>query len=284
MSKICIVTDSAVSMSPSIAKEHNIVLAPLSITVNGKEYKDYVELEPAQLYQFLREKADIKTSQPNLGMLQEIMSELKAAEYDDILVFPLSRHLSGTYQAFVLSALHNEMSNVTIVDTGTLVGPQRYVALKAAEMVSEGKTKQEILTFADKIFNDTVSFVVPDNLDQLKRSGRISSAAATLSSLLKLKVSLILENRGIAIGKFETARTDGKLFSGITDKMKELGCHADTHKVYIPHADGLPEAQKFANHLTSVFPGIEVEYLELPAAVVTHAGLKTFAVQLVLKA
>lgn len=284
MSKICIVTDSAISMSPAEAKELGVIVAPLSVMVDDREYKDYVELSIPQLYQFLRDKADIKTSQPNLGMLQEIMGELKAAQYDEIIVFPLSRHLSGTYQAFVLSTLQNEMTNVTIVDTGTLVGPQRYVALKAAEMAQAGKTKQQILTFAEKVFNDTVSFVVPETLDQLKRSGRISSAAATLSALLKLKVSLILENRGTAIGKFETARTDGKLYSAITDKLRSIGFNPKTHKVYISHADGLDQAEKFVDHLSKTFPGTEVEYIELPSAVAAHAGLKTYAIQMVLKA
>jgi DegV family protein with EDD domain len=283
MSKICIVTDSAISMGPEEAKEFGVVVAPLSVMVDGREYKDYVELSIPKLYQFLREKADIKTSQPNLGLLHDLMSELKAADYDDIIIFPLSRHLSGTYQAFVLSALQNEMTNVTIVDTGTLVGPQRYVSLKAAEMARMGKSKQEILTFAEKIFNDTVSFVIPETLDQLKRSGRISSAAATLSALLKLKVSLILENRGTSIGKFETARTDGKLYLAITDKMSQLGFNAKSYKVFVPHADGLAQAEKFVEHMAKVFPGVEYEYIELPSAVAAHAGLKTYAVQLVLK-
>lgn len=284
MSKICIITDSAISMDPTEAKALGVIVAPLSVMVNGREYKDYIELDTRQLHQFLREKADIKTSQPNLGLLQEIMGELKSANYDDVIVFPLSRHLSGTYQAFVLSTLQNEMTNVTIVDTGTLVGPQRYVALKAAEMAAQGKSKQQILTFAERVFNDTVSFIVPETLDQLKRSGRISSAAATLSAILKLKVSLILENRGTTIGKFETARTDGKLYSAITDKMKAIGFNPKSHMVFVPHADGLEQAEKFVVHLQREFPGVEVEYLELPAAVSAHAGLKTYAVQIVLKA
>jgi DegV family protein with EDD domain len=284
MSKICIVTDSAISMGPLESKELGVIVAPLSVMVNGREYKDYIDLDIPQLHQFLREKADIKTSQPNLGLLQEIMSELKAADYDEIIIFPLSRHLSGTYQAFVLSSLQNEMTNVTIVDTGTLCGPQRFVALRAAAMASEGKSKQQILTFAEKVFNDTVSFIIPETLDQLKRSGRISSAAATLSALFKLKVSLILENRGTSIEKFETARTDGKLYSLITDKMSNIGFSPKTHKVFVPHADGLELAEKFVAHMEKVFPGVEYEYLELPSAVSAHAGLKTYAVQLVLKA
>ena len=283
MSKIRIVTDSAISMDPIEGERLGIVVAPLSVSVNGKEYKDYIELTPKVLHQALRDKAELKTSQPNLGMLQEIMEELKKEELDEIIVFPLSRHLSGTYQAFVLSALQNEMSNVTIVDTGSLVGPQRYVVLKAAEMVKQGKSKEDILAFSSKVFNHTVSFVVPQNLDQLKRSGRISSAAATLSNLLKLKVGLILENRGTAIEKFETARTDGKLFAAIAKKMEEVGFNPDTYKIFIPHSDGLEEAKKFVEFITKLYPDVEIEYLELPAVVAAHAGLKTFAIQIVYK-
>ncbi len=279
MPKIAIVTDSTISMSPSEAEKLGVYVAPLSIIVNGTEYRDYVELSNTDLYRYLAEKADIKTSQPNLGMLHELMEKLKAEKFDEIIIFSLSKNLSGTYQSFVLSSLQSDMKNVTVVDSGTISGPLRYVVLRAAELAAEGKSKQEILNFADRVFHDTVTFIVPHNLDQLKRSGRVSSSAAALSALLKIRIALWIDNRAISIEKFDTARTEGKLFSLIIKKMIDRNVTAETHKIFIPHCDGVEEALRFITQLEKEIPGIQTEIIELPSAVATHVGLKAFGAQ-----
>ena len=65
MKKICVVTDTASGLTSIEAEVNNIVLVPLSVLVNGREYQDYFELNYNQLNEHLREKAEIKTAQPN---------------------------------------------------------------------------------------------------------------------------------------------------------------------------------------------------------------------------
>lgn len=283
MRKICIVTDTASGLTSNEAIVNNIVLVPLSVLVNGKEYQDYFELTYNKLNDFLRAKADIKTSQPNLGLLNEVMVNLKSKDYDDILIFPISSKLSGTYQAFILATLQNQMTNVSIVDTGTLVGSQRYVTLCAAEMAKAGKSKEEIINVIMRILRETITYVLPENLDQLKRGGRISSNAATLSSLLKVKIGLVLGNYGDAFEKFATTRTDEKLFQTIFESMKKEGFNVDSHKAYILHAEGIPKLDKFISSFNRAFPNANYEIYDLPSVIAAHAGLNTVAIQFIQK-
>ncbi len=279
MSKIVIVADSSIGISLEKAKQLGIEVAPLSIIIDGKEYQDQVEMTAEQLVGLLKDKAVPTTSQPNLGLLDKMMKQLKQGGFDQIIVFSLSSYLSGTYQAFRLAATDNEIENIEIVDALTLAGPVKDVVLKAAEMAKAGATKEEILAMANTVFAMTRSFLFPHTLDQLKRGGRVSPAVATLSSLLKIKPLLVLENGGTTIEKFGTARTEAKIFDMILDEYEKQGIKPGVNKLHVLHCDGLDIAEKFVALAKTRLGDIEFDVAELPAVLAAHAGVKSLAVQ-----
>jgi DegV family protein with EDD domain len=279
MSKICIVADSSTNIDLQQAKQLGIEIAPLSIIVNDKEYQDQVDMSPAELIALLKEKAVPTTSQPNLGLLDGMMKNLKSQNFDHIIVFTLSSFLSGTHQAFRLAATDNDIENIDIVDSLTIAGPLKDVVLKAAEMAKAGATKEEILAMAKTVFSMTTSFLFPNTLDQLKRGGRVSPAVAALSSLLKIKPLLMLKNGGTTIEKFNTARTETKIFDLMLDEFESQEVKAGTHKVHVLHCEGLDVAESFISNLKTRFGDIAVEVSELPAVLAAHAGIKSIAVQ-----
>src|SRR5690554_3329058 len=278
MSKICIVADSSTGISQSLAKKLNITIAPLSIIIDGKEYQDQVEMSAEQLIEQLNNKAVPTTAQPNLGLLDKMMEELKTQDFDHILVFSLTSHLSGTYQAFVLAANNHDITNIDVVDTKTLGGPVKDIVIKAATMVQEGAQAQDILDMAKSVTSMTLSFLYPNTLDQLKRGGRVSPAVAALSSLLKIKPLLILENGGTTIEKFATARTETKIFDTMIEKIVETST-TNNFKVHVLHCDGVEIAENFAKALKQKIDNVEIEIAELPAVLAAHAGIKSIAVQ-----
>jgi DegV family protein with EDD domain len=279
MSNILIVTDSTICMTVEQAKAAGIEMVPLSVLVDGQEYRDQVNLSSAELVAKLRAKAVPKTAQPNLGLLDELMKQWKSDNYEHIIVFALSAHLSGTYQAFRLAATENDMKNLTLVDSLTLASPLRHVSLRAVEMVKAGATVDEILAMAKSVFDDTVSYLYPENLDQLNRSGRVSNGVTLLSSLLKIKPVLVLENAGVKIDKLGTARTETKVFDMIVEDLKKNNISKDTHKLYLLHCEALDTANRAKDALVAAFGDITTEVLELPAVLAAHAGLGTIAIQ-----
>lgn len=278
MSKICIVADSSTGINESLAKKLGIEIAPLSIIINDVEYQDQVEMTADQLIQLLYEEAVPTTAQPNLGLLDEMMERLKKENYDHIIVISLSSHLSGTYQAFVLAANNHEITNIDLVDAKTLAGPVKDVVIKAADMAKNNASVSEIIAMANTVFSMSKSYLFPNTLDQLKRGGRVSSTVATLSSLLKIKPLLVLENGGKTIEKSGTARTEAKIFDMIIDGLKDE-VKEGVHKVHVLHCDGIEIAQRFVETLRSKLGDIEVEVEKLPAVLAAHAGIKSIAVQ-----
>lgn len=284
MAKICVVTDSSVSLFPQEAKKLNIEVAPLSIMVDGKEYRDLINITPLDIKKALNEGRDITTSQPNIGYLDELFDRLKKENYDHIFVFTLASYLSGTFNAFQLAVQNNGLDNVTLVDSHSASGPIRHVSIVARQMADAGKSVEEISKYANAAFENTITYILPDNLDQLRKGGRVKGAVATLSNLLKIKLCLYIDAKTTTIEKFDTSRTELKLFQSILDDMRQRGFKAETHKIYIPECDATTRYENFRKFLLEQEPGTETEVIDLPAGIAAHVGLNTYGVQMVLKA
>lgn len=283
MSKICIIADSSVSLFPEEAKRLGIEIAPLSVMVDGVEYKDFLDIKPHEVIEALNAKKDLKTSQPNLGFLDQLMERLKGENYDHILVFSIASYLSGTFQAFRLAATTHDLQQITFVDSRTAAAPIRHVAIKAREMADKSESVETILAYADRVFKDSKTYILPDNIDQLVRGGRVKGPVAALINLLKVRLGLYIDYSVNTIEKFDTARTEAKLFSAVVEDMAKRGVSAKTHKVYFPECDASNRVETFKKALEEVIPGCETESIVLPAGIAAHVGLNAFGIQAVLK-
>lgn len=283
MKNILIVTDSTSAMNFEIAEKWGIELIPLSVVINGKEFKDMIEISKEVLYEKLKEGLVPTTSQPNLGYILEKMEAWKKAEYDAIIIFTCSSDLSGTNHAFHLAKEESGLRNVYVVDTRSVGATIMDVAICAKQMVDAGKDVDDILNMADIKLQNQFSFLYPATLAQLKKGGRISPIAASMASLLKLKPLLYLKEDGTVVDRFGLARTEGKIIQLGVDKFRQLNIDSLTHKVYILHADYLKGAQKIEQMCKALFNDIECEIVELPAVLSCHAGLGCIAVQTILK-
>lgn len=280
MSKILIVTDSSTSIELDVAKSLGIEIVPLSVELDGKVYRDQLDITGAELRERLKNKAVPKTSQPNLGYVNDLMQRWKTEDWDHIIIFSLSSHLSGTYQGYRLAIMDNEMDNVTLVDTFTLAGTLRDIAIKASKMAREGKSKEAILETAQKFIDNTYAFLIPENLDQLVRGGRVSPALKTVASLLKLRTLAVLRNKGTSFDKAGTARTEAGIFEKVLDDFAQNGVKVGVSKFVICECEAKDIAQRLKAAVIEKFGPVEVEIIDLPATLTAHAGLRTVAIQL----
>lgn len=284
MLKICIVTDSSVSLFPEEAQKLGIEIAPLSIIVNGKESKDLVEITPNEIIEALRRGDTVTTSQPNIGFLDEMMERLKKENYDHILVFSIASYLSGTYNAFRLAAANHDLKNITIVDSKSAAAALRHVAIAAREMADSGSSVEDILAYADRVFKASITYIMPDNLEQLRKGGRVKGAVAALSNLLKIKLCVYIDYNVDTIEKFDTNRVETKLYQSVLDDMRKRGFSGKTHKVYLPECDASVRVEAFKQFVLAQEPETEFEVVDLPAGIAAHVGLNALGVQPVLKA
>ncbi len=283
MSKICIITDSSVSLFPEEAKQLGIEIAPLSVMVDGVEYKDFLDIGPKEIINALIAKKDLKTAQPNLGFLDEMFERIKKENFDHIIVFSIASYLSGTYQAFRLAATNHAIDNITFVDSRSAAASIRHVSIKARQMADNGESVETILAYANRVFKESKTYILPDNIDQLVRGGRVKGPVAALINLLKVKLGLYIDYNVNTIEKFDTARTEAKLFQAVINDLVKRGVSAKTHKIYFPECDATNRVELFIKSLNEVIPGCETESIILPAGIAAHVGLNAFGIQAVLK-
>lgn len=279
MPKILIVTDSSASIDLDVAKQHGIEIVPLSVELEGKVYRDQLDMSGAELIEKLKQKAAPKTSQPNLGYVNDLMVKWKSEGWDDIIIFSLSSNLSGTFQGYNLAKMDNDMDNVTIVDTFTLAGPLRDITFKAATMVKEGKSKEEILAMAQTVIDMTQGFLIPENLDQLVRGGRVSPTLKTVATLLKLRTLAVIRNKGKSFDKAGTSRTEAGVFKMVIDDFAEKGVAVGVTKFVICECEAVDIAERLKAALIERFGPVTVDIIDLPATLTAHAGLRAVSIQ-----
>ena len=275
---IKIITDSTSDIDLKYAKELNIEVVPLKVIIDGKEYKDQIDISTEQLYDYLKDGKTPSTSQPNTGYLIEKMEKWQEEDYEAIIIITCSADLSGTNNGFHLAKETVGLDNVYIYDSRQVGAPVMDMAIRAKQLADEGKTVDEIFTMLEEKTAHSFSFLYPDNFTQLSRSGRLSPMAARMASMLKIKALLCLDEQGKSVDKYSMSRTEVKVLKAIVDKFHELGVNAKQYKIYISDADNLVFAKKAKLLFQTTFHGIEVEINDLPAVLTCHGGLACCAI------
>ena len=127
-----IVSDTSTLYSTAQAREAGFAVSPLSVTINGKSYREFDEISSERFVEIIREGNMPTSSQPALGEVTALYEEFAGEE---ILNIAMAAGLSGTYQSAESAArLCDNSADITVVNTRTLCGPHRYMVEKAVEM------------------------------------------------------------------------------------------------------------------------------------------------------
>ncbi len=282
MRKIAIITDSSISFNKLTNK--NINISPLTIIYEDKEFLDGIDITVDEVNELISQNKVLSTSLPNIGSLADKYVELNEAGYDTIFALPLSQHLSGTHQAFVQAIDVAGVDNVIVIDTYSLVSPIQRMIDTIFELNEANKTNDEILETINDMVDHSESYVLPLDLKQLKASGRISPAAATMASLLRIKPILKLENKGETIDKFATSRTEKKAFDIIIKDLIASNVKPETHYLDFLHCEGEDRLEECKAAIFEEMGTFESRTSMLPSSLTVHAGTGTIAVQWVKKA
>ena len=218
---IKIITDSTSDIDVTYAKELNIDIVPLKVIIDGKEYKDRVDLQPDQFYSLL-EKSEVlpTTSQPSPQEFLNYYEEAKE-KGDSVIVMTLSGTISGTYQSANIAKDLAEYENIYVIDSLNATQALRLLVLKAVALREEGKD-------AETIFNELqaykervriVAFV--DTLEYLCKGGRMSKTVAAAGTLLKVKPIIGLRDGKLEM--FSKARGAVKATAKIIELIHEDG-------------------------------------------------------------
>ncbi len=270
-----IVTDSSVLYTEEEAKAAGFDVIPLCVSVGDMDGRD-LQIDMEEFYGRIGKGEIPRSSQPPIGDVVEVYEKYQDA---DVLNICVADGLSGTYHG-ALSArdMVENRDRITVFNSRTLCGPQRYMVEKAQKMKEEGKGIPEILEWLKSAAEKTESFLIPQDFGFLKRGGRLTPVAAALGSVLKLKPVMRLTEDGTRLDKFFVKRTMSAAVSGIMDHMKKKGIDG-RYLLYIVHAAAPKEAGAIREMIEAEFKGIGIQMMDLSPVFVAQGGPGCVAIQ-----
>ena len=280
MQKIAIVVDSNSGYTQEEADKAGIYLIPMPFYINEEEYFEGVNLTQEEFFEFLRQDANVSTSQPSPETVLNLWEELLNT-YEEILYFPMSSGLSGTCQTAMMLAQDFE-GKVLVVDNQRISAPLKHSVQDAIVMSNMGKSAKQIKKYLEETKLDSAVYITVDTLKYLKKGGRITPAAAALGTLLKLKP--VLQIQGEKLDAFAKARTtnQGKsmMINAIRNDMINRFGGVDKDKIWLQMAytDNEEAALAFKEEIMKEFPGFEVHMDPLSLSIACHIGPGALAV------
>ncbi|MBQ7784502.1 MAG: DegV family protein [Oscillospiraceae bacterium] len=200
MAKIKIITDSACDIPKEYEIKHSIDIRCFPITVGERSFRDR-DVTPQEYYNIIDECQDMPVhSQLTVFEFEEIYEKYASEGYEDIFYIAINSHGSATYSNACLARdnFKNDhpdaaaSMNIRLIDSGTYSATYGYPVIQAAIMAEEGKSADEIEKYLRDWFDCCEVYLASYTLRFVKKSGRISAAAAFAGELLGLKPIILL--------------------------------------------------------------------------------------------
>lgn len=273
--KIKITTDSTCDLSPQILQAHDVSVIPLGIVMDGKVYKDGVDIVPMDIFSHVAQGGELcTTAAANVGEYVDFFAPF-AKEYEAVIHVSVGSGFSSCCQNAGIAA--QEFDNVYVVDSRNFCCGQGAIALEAAKRTASctdpAALCDEIRELAKRV---ECSFLI-NQLDYLVKGGRCSAVLALGANLLKLKPCLEVTNNEIRVGKKYRGSFAKCVAQYAKDKMEGRE-DLDWSVLYLPSArvdqEELDTARAAAQHFGQFK---KVEESEAGCAISCHCGPHTLA-------
>ena len=277
---IRILVDSSADYTAEEAKQNNLELVSIYITMGGKNYLDGVDITRDEFYDLLVSSQDFPmTAQPSPQDFLDIFEDAKE-KGDQLIYLSLSSGLSGTFQSATLAKSMAEYDEIYLVDTLSATRVIRLMAEYACKLREEGKDAATIAATLEEFKSRVVVYTAVDTLEYLSKGGRLSKAAAAVGELANLKPIITVTQEGKiavpakALGRNKALSTLVKLVS-----EKEIDT---TFPIYSIYAVGEENTEKLEQKLGK--EGIRVtKRLQVGSTIGCHIGPGAYGVVFVTK-
>lgn len=269
--KIALLVDSGTDVPAEIMSQYGMYMLPLQIIYKDRTYTDKVDITAEEIYQRLPQEIP-STSLPDGETINEIFDRIKADGYEKVLAVTISSGLSGTYNVVRLMGEQRNDLDIFVLDTKNIGIGAGLQAIRAAELLNEGITWQELKEqLLQEVVRNKVFFNVA-TLEYLQKGGRIGLVASILGNALKLNPIISCNDEGIY---YTVAKSRGRKKS--LDKTVELvKQYIGNHKQFrlaVAQGDALAEAKEMKTRLEQEFPQVkEIFFGQISPALVVHTG------------
>lgn len=277
-----LMTDSCCDLSASLAEELGIFVLPLSLELSGQTYHNYLdgrEIGFSDFYNRIRAGETATTSAISVGIFEEAMRPFLESG-KDILCLSFSSALSTTYQSAVIAA--GEMAEsfpeakIHVVDTLSASLGQGLLVYLCARKKQAGLDIDALRDYAEQTKGQVCHWFTVDDLNHLKRGGRVSATAALFGTMLSIKPVLHVDDQGrlIPVSKSRGRRA---ALTALVDRMEQTAVDPGTQTVFISHGDCPEDAQFVADEIRRRFGTEDIRINFVGPVIGNHSGPGTMA-------
>ena len=275
---IKIMADSTCDLPQDILDKYNIGIAPLNIIIDGKSYRDKIDLTADEFFKLLETlKEHPTTSMPSPDEYIKIFDQAVEEGHKEILCISMSSGTSGSYQSAVIAKDYYYEENIDtdvkiyIVDSLSMSHGSGWLIMKSAQLRDEGYTFEQLIEFNESYKTNVKHFLCVDDLDNLIKSGRLTNASAFIGKLLKIKpIMSMKKGKGAIVAKERGRKRVLKFY--VDEFMRRVNLDI-TNFIIVGYTTAINMAEELVDKIKkeSDFNG-DIYIMQMGAAVGTHVG------------
>ena len=278
-----IITDSSCDLPQELADKLDLQVLPLHFTIGGQTYANYLDGREIGFHDFferIRQGEEASTSAVNPESFREAM-EKTLQQGLDILFIGFSSGLSTTYQSGCIAAddlrADYPEREIYVVDSLSASLGQGLLLYLTVQQKRAGLSAKEL---ADWVVSNRLSvdhWFTVDDLNYLKRGGRVSATSALLGTMLSIKPVMHTSDEGklVPVGKVRGRKAS---LNALIDKIGELGIAPEKQTMFICQADCEDEARWVADQIKARYGTPEVHINFIGPVIGSHTGPNTIGI------
>lgn len=272
-------SDSTTDLPSKFFKDNDVEVVFLTYMIDGVQNVDELEEEAKRLfYHKMRNGSRPVTSQINVDQLIDRWTPIME-EGADLVYVAFSSGLSGTYNSAVIAsqALMERYPErrIYVIDSLCASVGEGLFLMKTVEMRDSGLTAPELAKWVEENKLFMHHWFTVDNLEYLRRGGRVSAAAAFVGTLLNIKPMLHMNAEGKLI-PLERVKGRKKSINWLFDKFMQYASDK-TQLVGISHGDCLDDAKTLEAMIRGAAPVKDVIISSVGTVIGSHSGPGTLA-------
>ncbi|WP_242962055.1 DegV family protein [Faecalibacterium sp. An192] len=288
MNKIAILTDSSCDIPQSMADKYGIDIMSFHILLDGTDYLERVSCNNEEFYDLMRQAKGV----PSTAAITPIQfcqkyCEYVDAGYTDVIHVTINRGGSSTYDNAVMARgmLREERPEhkmrIHLLDSHTYSMVFGWYVCEMARKLRNGAELRHVLSEFETQMDKMEIILGPYSLRQMKKSGRISAAAAFAGELLGLRpIISLIDGKTVVESK---VRGDDKVIPAMVDLCKKKIAGVDDFEYMIGHTN-IKQTEDLRRACKKAFGQEPVVVFELGGVVSANTGPDTLAIAYVGKA
>jgi len=266
---VAIVTDSASSLTPEMAREYNIHVVPIYVIFGKDVYRDGVDLDAEKYYHLLHSSKKLPTTaQPTAADFAEVYTRLGEQAEAIVSIHP-SHKISATVDSARTAARQITTVPVHVIDSRSVMISMGLTVLMAARAAQAGQSADQVIQLAKDLIDRMNVICMVDTLEYLHRGGRIGGAAALMGSMMKIKPILHIQD-GL-IEPLEKPRTKKRAMERLLALIEER-TGGKPIRAAVVHCNVPDDAEALYERVQARFQCTELLSVEAGPVIGTHAG------------